>query len=216
MRKVFLHGKLAGEFGHEFYFDVFSAAEAVRALEANFPGRFYRSFGPGQYRVVKGEPQGGQDLDESLLSFGLGEHNLHFIPVAAGSKSGGMMILTGALIITAAVFTAGAAAGAAFGTMEMVAAGGMGATTFAGISMAGYAAFGAAMVLNGISSILSPTMKLSGSGTRVAQDARSSYVFQGPVNTYYQGGPVPVIYGTRVRVGSTVISSSLTLENVAS
>lgn len=217
MRSVYLYGHLAEQFGPEFRLEVFSVAEAVRALEANFPGRFVQAIAQGDYHLIKGDDiETGESLGEELISFGLGAHDLHIMPALAGSKSGVFTFVVGVVLIIAAFYTAGASAGAAYGLMEGVAAGSMTATTFMGVTMASYAAFGAAMAFNGLNAILSPTMKLSGtSGTRAAVDPRASFVFQGAENISSQGGPVPVIYGRPGRVGSTVIAASITVEDIA-
>ena len=47
-----------------------------------------------------------------------------------------------------------------------------------------------------------------------AAKVASSYLFAGTVNSTAQGGPVPVLYG-RLRVGSTVVSGSLTVGDIA-
>ncbi len=41
-----------------------------------------------------------------------------------------------------------------------------------------------------------------------------SNIFSGPVNSTAQGGPIPIIYGKKVLVGSTIISSALQYNNV--
>lgn len=211
MRTVYLYGALAELFGPSFRLEVFSAAEAARALEANFPGRFFKALAGGEYHVVKGDDiESGESFGADLLTFGLGARDLHIMPALAGSCGGGVFkIVLGIVIIGAALLTAGAAAGLAgisFGAA-------MGEASFLGISMASYATFGAAMALSGLSSILSPSMDLPGTGTAAAVDPRKSFVFQGAENVSAQGGPVPVVYG-RMLVGSIVVSSSITVEDV--
>ena len=49
---------------------------------------------------------------------------------------------------------------------------------------------------------------------REAPDRRPSYPYDGPVNATAQGGPVPVIYGGPIRVGSTAVSSGIDAERV--
>lgn len=51
-----------------------------------------------------------------------------------------------------------------------------------------------------------PTVKSYTS--RNPPDQRTSYLFDGAVNTVAQGGPVPIIYG-RMRVGSVVVSAGI-------
>ena len=211
MRSVCLYGSLADEFGQTFSLDVFSAGEAVRALEANFPGRFFKALAVGEYHILRGKDiDSAEDIELDLVSFGLGKNDLHIMPALAGSGDKGMFsVVLGVAIIGAAVLTAGAAAGPG---MSLAAA--MSETALMGISYGSFATFGAAMVLNGMSSMLTPTMSLPGTGTRVAVDPRTSFVFPGAQNVAAQGVPVPVTYG-KYRVGSVVISSSLIVEDVA-
>jgi len=217
MRTIHLYGQLAEQFGPAFQLEVVSAAEAVRALEANFPGRFFQAIAQGEYHLIKGKDiETGESFGADLLAFGLGDRDLHIMPALAGSKNGMFAVVLGVVIIVAAVFSAGASAGAAYGLFEGIAAGSMSATAFMGVSMASFAAFGAALALSGINAMMSPTMQLSGSGgTRDAADPRASFVFQGAENISSQGGPVPVIYGRPGRVGSNVIAASITVEDVA-
>ena len=51
-------------------------------------------------------------------------------------------------------------------------------------------------------------------GERDAADSRASHLFDGAVNTEAQGGPVPLIYGGPIRVGSTVVSAGISAERV--
>ena len=51
-------------------------------------------------------------------------------------------------------------------------------------------------------------------GERDAADSRASHLFDGAVNTAAQGGPVPLIYGGPIRVGSTVVSAGISAERV--
>jgi predicted phage tail protein len=210
MRTIHLYGHLAETFGASFRLEVFSAAEAVRALEANFPGRFYRALARGEYHVVKGDNiESGESFGEDLLTFGLGAKDLHLMPAMAGAKDGIWTVVIGVALIGAAVFTAGAAAGLA--GISMGAA--MGEATFLGISMASYATFGISLALSGISTMLSPTMDLPSTGTRAAVDPRASFVIQGAENVAAQGVPVPLVCG-KFLVGSVVISQSVLVEDV--
>ena len=65
LRNVFLYGDLAEKYGEVHRFDIGSVGEAVRALEANFPG-FKRSIDrEANYIVVRGEDLAtGEALDD--------------------------------------------------------------------------------------------------------------------------------------------------------
>jgi len=215
MRTICLYGDLAEQFAPSFSLEVFSAAEAIRALEANFPGKFFKALSKGEYHLVKGgDINSGEAFGADTMALGLGANDLHIMPALAGSGDKGLFqVVLGVAIIGAAVMTAGAAA-AGYGLAEGIAAGAMAETSFLGISMASYATFGAALAISGLGSMLTPTPTLPGTGTREAVDPRKSFVFQGPENRSGQGGPVPVIYG-KYLVGSTTISASISVEDIA-
>lgn len=211
MRNIYLYGALADEFVPHLQLEVLSVSEAVRALEANFPSRFSRALSKGEYVIVKGSSLAeGEEIPQDMLDFGLGKNDLHILPALEGAKSGFMTFLIGALILAAAFFTAGAAlslVGAASGVgMTMGTA--MASTTFLGISMGSWAMFGASLMLQGVQTMLSPKVEGGSAGKET-----KSYVMTGLENISYQGGCVPLAYGTPW-VGSTVIATSLTAEDI--
>ena len=232
-REIVLHGELA-RFGGPFLMEVETAAEAVRAL---FQVRGFRAaISEGEYRMVAGD----RDLSEETLGFRLGRAaRLDIFPVATGAKQGGVgKVIAGIVIAIAAVYTGGAAAaaaGAAAGSgaaaggaaaggaaAASAAAAGTATATWAGttaftiagsaITYGNIAMFGVSMVLGGISQMLSSSVGVDTGGFESA-DQRASYLFNGPVNTTEQGGPVPLIFG-RAIVGSKVISAGLTAERI--
>jgi len=186
MRTVHLYGHLAELFGKSFRLEVFSAAEAVRALEANFRGRFYKALAMGEYHIITGSDiRTGESYGEDMLTFGLGDKDLHIMPVLAGSKDSGLFkIVAGVVLVVVGYFTGGS-------------------TTKLGL----------ALIVSGMADELSSTMDLPRSGVRNTVDPRASFVLQGAENVAAQGGPVPVVYG-KYLVGSTVISTSIVVEDV--
>ncbi|MBS7812342.1 tail assembly protein [Roseococcus pinisoli] len=220
MRDIYLHGRLAREFGPHFRLDVASPAEAVRALISQFP-KFRSALQPGSFHIVKGELEKGHGLGEADLRLPMApRHSLHLRPVVEGSGGGsggssGVKIVLGVVLIAAAVFTAGASlAGAAALEAGSIAGFGaaMGATSVMGVSMSSVALFGATMLFAGVSQLLSPSPKAP--QAHEAVDGRPSFLFQGVTNTAVQGCPVPLVYG-RFRVGSVVASSSIRSEQVS-
>lgn len=191
LRTVRLYGHLGERFGREHRFAVASAAEAVRALRANFPGIDTALVGhrPG-YRVwVGGAARGPQDL------WTPGAGPIRIVPVVAGAKNKGpLQIILGAALIAAPFAFPGLAA-----------------TAFAGTTLGAIStSLGISMVLGGVSSLLfSPPRAETGATER--PESRPSYIFDGPVNTTVQGNPVPIGYG-RLRVGSQVVSAGLSVE----
>lgn len=211
MPTIVLHGALKRQFGGPFALDVATPAEAFRALEANFPGRFLAAVKDGIYRIVRGDRKTGMALDTGELTFGLGTADLHIIPLArgAGRKGGAKAVIGVAIMAVAIVASQGAASGAS-GLLS-----GLGETAFSVLGMdityGNIAMFGLSMTLNGVSQMLSPQPQ-----ARDLQpvDQRQSYLFSGPANLTEQGGAVPLIYG-RCRVGSTVVSAGIDTAQMA-
>lgn len=185
MKTVILYGELAKRFGKYHRLSVRNAAEAIRALRANFSG--FEAFmcsahdhGMG-FRVFVG----GSSISE------YGEiHNpagasevIRLVPVVMGSKSSFVKILLGAALIAAAIVLVPA-----------------------GPAALAVGSLGASMVLGGVSELLAGPPKIRGGYDNPA--TKSSFLFSGPENTAVQGKPVPVGYG-RMIVGSCVISAGI-------
>lgn len=67
---------------------------------------------------------------------------------------------------------------------------------------------GTGLILSGVASMFTPTVK--GPET---EEERKSFLFGSTTNVTTAGDPIPVVYG-RLRVGSLVVSSGLTAEDV--
>ncbi|PWC73966.1 phage tail protein [Azospirillum sp. TSH64] len=204
MARIHLHGALGRQFGRLADYQVRDAAEAIRALAANHPD-FEKIFREGSYRLVRGpRSRGGIDLTLDTLTLGLGNADLHIIPVPAGAKNGGAgKAIMGALVMVVAVAASIPSGGTSLALGAEVTIGGVGLS----VTYGSVALFGASMMLSGISQMLSPTPKAN------LPDSKQSYLFSGPVNVTEQGGSVPLVYG-RCWVGSTVISSGMDTEQV--
>lgn len=100
-------------------------------------------------------------------------------PMVLGAKSGGIMTILGAILVVVGVF---------FGSVPLI-------------------AMGAGLMIGGLAMMLAPMPKDTAAEDDV--DKRSSYAFNGPVNTAAQGNPVPVLYGGPLMIGSAVISASI-------
>jgi predicted phage tail protein len=204
MRTVFLHGHLGARFGDAHRLEVDSVAEAIRALKCNFKD-FYASLKEGSYQIIRGSLESGEQLDADLLTFGLGNADLHIVPVIEGAGDDAKAIITvviGVVLIAASIYTAGTSGAAGASLM-----GSMGTTTFLGVSMTQYAMFGAMLALSGVAQMIASTPKVGNYDDR--ETKRTSWLFNGPVNRIEQGGALPVIYGGPIRVGSVLVSAGI-------
>jgi predicted phage tail protein len=216
LRDVYLHGSLGETFGEKYRLDVKSLPEAVRALEANFPG-FAHHIKAGNWYLSYGDhdKDQGMCLNEETMRLNLGDGPIHFIPEAIGMGGGqrgkgGIMVVVGVVIAAVAIVACGAGAGAGAG-----AATGLGAIAFANISYGTIALFGASLALSGIATLISPVPEAPGAALeRENPEDRASFLFNGAVNTVEQGGPVPIVYGKHI-VGSKVISGGIAVEDVS-
>lgn len=202
MKTIILHGQLGKQFGRRHRFDVATAAEAVRALVANFPAvekYLLETKGVG-YRV-KLHDEVLQEVKQ--LHDPVGGASITITPVIAGAGRGLGAILLGAALITAAFFTGGASI-AASGFLT----GGLTTTFWGGIAVN----IGVGLILGGVAQMLSPTPKAEAPNEK--PENKPSYMFGGAVNTTAQGQAVPVGYG-RLIVGGAVISAGITTEEIA-
>jgi predicted phage tail protein len=233
---IHLHGALA-QFGPMFRLDVLTPNEAARALAIQIPG-FKKMMQEGRFRVIRSprvrppyRPARPMEMGPEDISMRLGDADLHIVPVVAGAKGSGMMlgkIVIGVILIATAVITAGAslgaagaAAGASLGSTAAagaaVGAAGLAAPAFMigslAITYSQIAMFGLAMVVGGVSGLLSQSPSGGNYSARERPDQRPSFLTNGPVNTTEEGGPVPVAIGI-FAIGSKVISAGITPEQI--
>ena len=194
MREVHLHGALGLEFGWVHRFVVSDIPDALQALNANFP-KFTSMLRHGFYKVIVGDMKTGVEMDDStIVSYRIGTHDIHIIPVTKGRGRGGLgKLLAGILLVGLAIATGG---------MSMMATGILGsATTLGGIMTS----VGTGMILTGVASILAPA-------TDGSDDSQKSFTMSGPQVTLKEGGIIPIVYGECV-TGGTMISGILRIEN---
>lgn len=215
LRTIHLHGALAEQFGPSFRLSVSSPAEAVRALVTQLPG-LDRAIADGSFRcIVRGDRRKPVEIGEAhklLRPWGDRDTEFHLVPAVqgAGGNGGAAKIIVGVLIIVAAIVAPYALGAFAAGGLGM----GASAIGVAGVATFGQiAAMGAMIALGGIAMMISPQAKAADAGTREAADQRQSFMFNGPVNSVEQGGPVPLIYG-EVITGSHVIGLDLVQEDL--
>lgn len=210
-RVIKVYGKLAKHLGQRsFKAAVKTPAEAIRFLLANFPD-LRNVMSEGDYKVTVGR---------SELEIGKHPEHLHYpsasfeairiVPVVAGAGGATGNILAGVGLIAAAILLAPIGGGFLGAGANIL---GSSFTLGASASVA-IGSIGTALVLGGVSQLLTPTPTIS-TGTDSATDPRRSYSFSGIQNVSRQGIPVPVIYG-EVFTGSVVISAGINTEEVAS
>ncbi len=202
MQKIKLYGHLAKEFGDEFEFSVATAGEAIRALAVNFP-TFLKALKEGSYEVIRGERDEAKGIwlgIEDINEFKLGQADLHLVPVVEGSKNGGgvLKIVLGVALIGAAIFFSGGALAAPLGTGLL-----------SGLTYGNIAMFGLALMIAGVSTLLTPKQKPKNEGKN-----EQSFSLSGPGNAYDQGNPIPIVYG-EVICGSQLISGGIDIEDIA-
>ena len=195
MVTVILLGELAKRFGRRHRLAIASAAEAVRALCANFPSFERELVASGErgvgYRVLAGRD--ALSLDQ--LHEPTGQQRITIAPVVSGAGSNGLgqILLVVALIAVAWWNPIGWAAAGSF------------------LSQTTLYSIGTSMVLGGVAQMIAPTPKAPDPSER--PENKPSYSFNGAVNTTAQGHPVPVGYG-RLIVGSAVISAGIDVDEV--
>ena len=226
MREIKLYGALAKFVGQRrFVAEISSAGEAIRMLLVNFPG-LERHMADQHYKVIVD----GYDFDLEELHHPASQ-TIKIVPILGGAGGGSVGKILAGVALVAAAIVIGPAAGGFLGLGA-----GLGGATGAGtaISMGlvggGFAtavgAVGAALVLGGVSQLLTPTPQIGSFGpassggrsrnqsTQATElDPQESYSFSGIQNTSRQGTPVPVVYGETV-VGSVVISAGIDVDDI--
>lgn len=165
MVKVRLHGHLEKAFGREHEFVIGSPAEAIRALEANYPN-FRREFLAGKNYYIRADGDWRSGKEAVLMPCGT---EVDFVPDVEGA--GLETLVASALVASGVGFTAGTAATAITASLIVAVV-----TT-------------ALMV--GISLLLAPKPKKDTKDDK----KEDSFIFGGADATIGQGAPVPLIYG---------------------
>ena len=200
MKVVKVYGALREKLGRcRFEFVAETPAQALRALIANFPDLekwliASEKDGVG-YRVTVGRERVTENNPDSLHLPWSEREVFSITPVLTGAGGGGVgQILVGAALVASAFL------------LPAVLPGLVNAGIFTGIGV-----LGGSLILNGVSTLISPTPSLaagpsSRTGIRDKDAVRlESFSFSGIVNTTKQGLPVPIIYG-RAFTGSAVLS----------
>jgi len=187
LTQITLYGPLAKEFGRDWTLSINSPAEAIRLIEANSPG--FRNWIRNnldkydRYKVIVDYYDGRQEHLDED-TFTLQRKVKRIRFVPIIVGAGGGI---GKIIAGAFLIIVGVF------TMNPAIAGA-----------------GLAIMLGGIIEMISPRPKKKDQSVR---EDKTSYFFDGPVNTTQQGVPVALIYG-RVLVGSHPISVKITVDQL--
>ena len=201
LRKVKLYGDLAKFVGERVLeADVANAAQSIRFLVANWP-ELERYMAERSYRVVVND----WELTEKELHYPTGQSDIQIIPVVGGAGGNTTRIIIGAVLIGASFFFPGAGM---FGKAGLELTGGTMGGFWAGVGTMA-SSVGAAMVLSGVSGLLTPIPEIP----EHEQDPRLSFSFSGIQNTSRAGVAVPVVYGETI-TGSVTISAGIDTNQV--
>lgn len=190
IREVQLYGTLAKKYGsNPIMIEAETTLLVMQGLFCKLGNGFKQMVREGQFHIYKDKPL-KKDMGQEEVAFTLGSvTELHLVPVITGSGAIGRIIMGAALLVVGYFFPI----------------------------LAPYTnGIGLSMILGGAIELLSPTPKLTGTGSNANQAGQNpSFIFNGTVNVTEQGGPVPIILGRMRRASSVVLSAGLTVENLA-
>ena len=186
MKTIHLHGELAEKFGAEpIELEVATAAMMTRGLISRFGNEFRQIVREGTFELLCIKGDKKTYVtDEMTATMYLDADEIHFTPVAAGSGRFGQIIVGVILIVVGVYFN-------------------IPVLTQAGIGM----------VLGGVVQLLTPVPNVDALSNE-RPDSAPSFLFNGAVNVYEQGGPVPLVYG-RFKAGSVIVSAGFSTERMA-
>ena len=214
--KILLLDDLGKKYGEtHIYHNLKTPAEALKLLCINYPELAKDVLELQEQGIFYKVQQVDIDLELSDLFLPLGSHDLVVTPVISGSGDVGKFVL-GGLMISIGIFSGGT--GFALGV------GGFG---FTGTSLAASIAnLGVAMVLGGISDLLSPQptpqsidsdgafSSFTGGPASVQRgaDGTQTFAYTGPTNVTGLGKTIPVVYG-KALTGSLIVGADIKPEN---
>ena len=189
LTQVILNGPMGKQFGRKWNLAVKSPGEALRLIDANSPGLLAwvrRNLSVyARYRVrVEYHDGRKDDLDNDSVVMNCAAKKITFTPIVEGARSAGVRFVVGA-----ALFAVGSINGMWGGQFLMTA--------------------GASLMIGSVVEVLS---RPDTPDTEERKD-KTSYQFDGPINTTTQGVPVPLIYG-RVLAGSHAVSASISIDQM--
>ena len=190
---VQLGGPMAKHFGRHWHLKVRNTKQALDLIEANKPGFkawMKRNIKTNdRYHIQITNKQGHKwSVDESEYQMMGQSDNIAKIRITPVPRGSG---------------------GSAFGWFQTVV--GAALLVVSAVMMPALAPLGLSLMMGGIAQIISP--QATNESVRQA-DNSNSYYFDGPQNTTNQGNPVQLIYGEEILVGSQVVSSSITIDQL--
>jgi predicted phage tail protein len=192
LRTIRLGGVLGKKFGRTYRLAVSSAAEATHALCQMVPGFEKFLWESKEKGLAFAVFVGNRNVGEDELT-NPSAGDIRLVPIVIGAKTGGVMAIFGAILVIVGIFLIWTPFGAPL------------------------IAVGVGLMAAGVAMMLAPQPKDPKSEDDA--DKRSSYAFNGPVNTQAQGNPVPILYGgdeeKGIVVGSAVISASIDAQEQA-
>ena len=146
--------------------DVLSVGEAIRALDANFPGFIQSIKKEEHYNVCVGSFDEEHTLDTTTIQMRQGEGDIWISPEIIGRKAGVLATVLGAVLVVVGIVLSVYGFGAGAPLIKL----------------------GAGLMLSGVAMMLTPVPGTPEYNEREAPDERQSFLFDGPVNTNEQGG----------------------------
>ncbi|MEI6999642.1 tail assembly protein [Klebsiella pneumoniae] len=197
---VQLGGAMAKNFGRHWKLKLRNTKQAIDLIEANRPGfkawikRNRNHFDKYHIQVTnkQGHKWSMDDTEYQMMGESENIAKIRITPVPRGS--GGKAFGWFQTFVGAAMIAVGAlASGLTFGASSALVMGGM------------------SLMMGGVSMLISP--QASNASVRQA-DNTDSFYFDGPQNTSNQGNPVQLNYGEEILVGSQIVSSSITIDQL--
>ena len=205
--KIYFHGILAEEIGESWDLEVSSVAEAMRAIEANTKKLrkwFLSNIETYEYQVLVNKKNFlTQDLTGNISEKHIFNSELYANIEEEAESIDIVPVVKGSLLLLA------------FGGLLFAGGVALAATTvYVGVGIT-LAVVGLGLIAAGTSQLLSkppPTVPFTAQQVNPIQgDGESggpvSYLFNGPVNTAGEGGPVPIGYGELTVGGHSVVSN---------
>lgn len=194
MKAISLHGELAEKFGSDpIMLDAATPQMITRGLISRFGPSFRKIIAEGWFEFLCIDSKTDKKTyihDEMTAAMTIDHDEIHITPKAEGSGRFGQIIVGIILIVVGVVLN-----------------------VYTGVSGTPFISAGISMVAGGVVQLLmgSPDPSML---SNERPDSRPSYVFNGAVNVYEQGGPCPLVYG-RTRAGSVIVSAGFEVARLA-